>query len=91
MNSQDDSDTVKINEETKRLSLLTMHLNGQDYIDFSTLLEFTSGGQKRSTIARKLKKLCDLIEVPYIVYKNRHYYEVKFALQIHKHFYEHKL
>lgn len=88
---KDDSDNIKINEDTKRLSLLTMHVDGKDYVDFSTLLEFACGGQKRSTIARKLKKLCEVIEVPYIVYKNRHYYEVKFALQIHKHFYENKL
>lgn len=89
--AKDDSDYMKLNEETNRLSLLTMHLDGQDYVDFSTMLEFACGNQKRSTIARKIKKLRELVDIPYIVYKNRHYYEVKWALQIHKHFYEHKL
>ena len=78
-------------KDITNIPYLTVKLNGKNYVDFTTMLEVYFNGHKRSTIARKLKKLCETVDVPFIIYKHKHYYEESWASQILKHFYEYQL
>lgn len=83
----DELGNIQKNEETGRWTMLSTIFEGKQYLDFQTLLEFS--GEKRSTLARKIKKLKDVMDVPFFVYRNRHYIELSFALKIHHWFKEH--
>jgi hypothetical protein len=85
----DESGNIQKNEETGRWAMLSTIFEGQQYLDFQTLLEFS--GEKRSTLARKIKLLNEAMEVPFFVYKNRHYYRLDWAVKIHHWFKEYKL
>ena len=85
----DDSGNIQKNEDTGRWTMLSTIFEGQQYIDFQTLLEFS--GEKRSTLQRKIKLLKDQMEVPFFVYKSRHYYRLDWALKIHHWFKEFRM
>ena len=85
----DESGNILKNEDTGRWTMLSTIFEGKQYLDFQTLLEFS--GEKRSTLARKIKLLNEVMEVPFFVYKNRHYYRLDWAVKIHHWFKEYKL
>lgn len=55
--------------------------NNEVHVDFDTFCKLS--GERRSTLHRKISQLPD---VQFFLYKNRKYYKLAWALHVHQHF-----